>query len=203
MPRAIDGRGGTRVPLRRGYTALAASLVAGLAAAAFWISTLSQGEYAEPPSIPPPQWVDASRPQQLGEVRLSLASVKIDHVPLEGLLAESHSSERLLVIRVTIENLSQTRKIDFHGFSPEIATLEFAVLSDNFENSYRRAGFGAARPAGQVTSASIYPGKSLDDLLVFEVPVEKAEFLRLELPGANLHQDGSFRFQIPCAAIER
>jgi hypothetical protein len=134
---------------------------------------------------------------------VSIASARIDHVALEGMVEDARSNQRLLAIRLTIENLSRTRKIDFHGFEPELAALEFALLTDNFHNSYRRVGFGADRPKGQVNSASIYPRQVIEDLLVFEIPVEAAEYLRLELPAANVGQPGSFRFQIPCSAIGR
>ena len=56
---------------------------------------------------------------------------------------------------------------------------------------------------GQVQSESVYPGKSIDDLLVFELPVEKAKYLRLELPASAFHGEGKLRIQIPADMIQR
>jgi hypothetical protein len=56
--------------------------------------------------------------------------------------------------------------------------------------------------AGQVRSAvSLDPGKSLEDLLVFEPPLNEIRFLRLELPAAAFGDTGSLRFQIPMGMI--
>jgi hypothetical protein len=179
-----------------------ASAVAALAA--IGISTVPSGHPEPPRETPaPPEWADLALPQQIGDVRVAVASVAIGTVPLEGLLDEAESSEPLLMVRLTIENASRTRKIDFRGFEPELAAVHFAQLTDNFNNAYRRVGFGAARPKGQVRLGSIYPGDSLDDLLVFELPVAAVAYLRLELPAQHVGHDGAYRFQIPCAAIAR
>jgi hypothetical protein len=174
-----------------------------VAVLAIGISTAGQVEHSPPPTTSLPEWADSALPQQIGDVRVGIAAVAIGKVPLEGLFDEGQSTDPLLIVRVTIENLSRSRKIDFRGFDPEVPALEFAQLTDNHENSYRRVGFGAAKPKGQVKIDSIYPGKSIDDLLVFEIPVETAKYLRLELPAKNVGREGTFRFQISSAAIQR
>jgi len=39
--------------------------------------------------------------------------------------------------------------------------------------------------------------------LVFEPPIEKAEYLRLELPASNAGGTGMLRIQIPAKMIQR
>jgi len=40
-------------------------------------------------------------------------------------------------------------------------------------------------------------------VLVFETPIEKAQYLRLELPAGNVDGEGVLRFQIPMTMIKR
>lgn len=197
---------GLLVARYRGGAGLLASLGGGIVlAVAVGVGMTVSGQREQPlrPKTEPPRWAELSAALQIGDARVSLVSAAIGKVPLEGLFEEGQSSEDLLMIRLTIENLSATRKLDFRGFSPEFAGLDFAQLTDNHENWYRRVGFGSARPKGQVKINSIYPGKSMDDLLVFETPVETAAYLRLELPALHVGEEGAFRFQISCASIER
>jgi hypothetical protein len=144
---------------------------------------------------------------------------------------ETVSPTKNLAIQVLIENTSTTRKIDFLGWSgamPNTLTLKellggvvanksnvttlsapernAASLADNLGNPYKRISLdlGAQIP-GQISMAtSLYPGKRLDeDLLVFEPPIDKVQFLRLELPAAAFGDSGSLRLQIPKAMIRR
>jgi hypothetical protein len=154
-----------------------------------------------------PTATDASQPIQRGDVRVRIDSVKIGIVPLVGFNDTAGASkDRLLMVALTIENTSTTQKIDFRGFAVnDFGLSDAATLEDNHGNFYRRVGFGYTDyPKGQVRAAeSIYPGKSLTDLLVFEVPIDKAESLVLELPAKTVGADWAtnFRFQIPASMI--
>ena len=119
--------------------------------------------------------------------------------PQYGLLLFVYTSSMMFALRFFAGPIVER---GYRGFDPELPAVEFAQLWDNHSNTYRRVGFGVARPKGQVRINSIYPGKSLEDLLVFEVPVDAAEYLLLQLPAKNLGQQGAFRFQIPRASIQ-
>jgi hypothetical protein len=54
-----------------------------------------------------------------------------------------------------------------------------------------------------VVSDSIYPGKSLTDVLVFEAPLENIEGLDLDMPGKNVGKNGLIKIRIPAAMIQR
>lgn len=76
---------------------------------------------------------------------------------------------------------------------------DFATLRDNFGNSYKRIHFGiGTRVVDAVErSESLYPGKSLKDVVVFELPIDTAQYLNLELPAINFGGEGMIRFRIP------
>jgi len=82
---------------------------------------------------------------------------------------------------------------------------DFATLKDNFENSYKRINFGfSTQPVGGIERVeSIYPDKVATDLLVFEIPLDTVEYLRLELPAKNFGGSGMLRIQIPKEMIVR
>ena len=52
-------------------------------------------------------------------------------------------------------------------------------------------------------NTSIYPGKSINDAVVFEEPIEDVKYLRLKLAAKGCGEDGEFRFQIPSQMIKR
>jgi hypothetical protein len=163
------------------------------------------------PAIPAPApdgpiWTDAHQPARLGDVLVRIDSVRVGVVPLlVGHKGDAGESEnQLLTVALTVENRGTTRKIDFRGFATNNFGLgPVAQLEDNFGNFYRRVGFGYTdHPKGQIDAAeSIYPGKPLADLIVFEVPIDKATYLRLSLPGwaVGASDDAKLRFQIPAS----
>ena len=58
-------------------------------------------------------------------------------------------------------------------------------------------------PEGRVLSDSIYPGKSLSEVLLFEPPLENIQHLDVEMPAGNVGSEGLFRVRIPAAMIKR
>jgi hypothetical protein len=74
--------------------------------------------------------------------------------------------------------------------------LEICESSD-IGNHYKAVGFGFGSDiVGQIKSESIYPGQSVDDLLIFEVQVGAAKYLKLELPASNVGETGTIRLRI-------
>ena len=53
------------------------------------------------------------------------------------------------------------------------------------------------------TNESIYPGKSITDAVVFELPIDGAKYLNLKLSAKGCKEDGEFRFRIPIEMIRR
>jgi hypothetical protein len=151
------------------------------------------------------QWTIARDGVQQQDVRVTVTNIKVDFTPIRSIGDPRPSGERLLLIGLHVENLSDVRKLDFRGFAGQFDFSGDATpnLRDNFGNKYKRISFGIdSQIVGQAQNESVYPGKGIDDLLVFEVPVEKAEFLRLELPASAFGGEGKLRLEIPRDMIE-
>jgi regulator of protease activity HflC (stomatin/prohibitin superfamily) len=116
------------------------------------------------------------------------------------------TSEPYLWVKITIENKSKTKKCDYMGWSADIITIDKrASVHDELGNTYRRISFGITdKVVGQLPRGdSIYPGKSLADVLVFEVPVDGAKELRLTLPAQQIRENEDVTFTIPVSAPDK
>ena len=110
--------------------------------------------------------------------------------------ASGKGGEDRLLIGVEVQNLSATRKVDFIGWTRD-GIARGARLTDNFGNVYKPLPVGRLAVAGQGPPMSIYPSKSGRELLAFEPPIAKAEFLRLELSAVAFGKDNVVRLMIP------
>lgn len=181
-------------------------------------------------------WTDASKgPIRHGDVRLQLEAVVVRNVRIKSVLdGETVSPSKNLTIKVMVDNLNSTRKLDFWGWSgsmvneaglkelkdllggtpstkgsaTEASTTpegRTASLTDNFENSYQLLSLNLGEEIpGQINKRTpVYPGQRVEDLLVFEPPIDKVQFLRLKLPATAFGGTGSIRLQIPKKMIYR
>jgi hypothetical protein len=151
-------------------------------------------------------WVIAPTPAVLGDVEVKVVSAKIAPVSVKGPIGERESQDPQLILLIKVSNISQNRKLDYRTWGGENLSFQrdFTTLRDNFKNSYRRISFGIFdRPVGRVEADSIYPGKSLTDVLIFENPLENVQHLELELPAKDVDTEGLFKILIPAAMIER
>lgn len=178
-------------------------------------------------------WTDASKGAiQHGDFRVQLGAVVVRNVRIKDVLGdETVSPTKNLTIQVFLDNMNATRKLDYQGWSgatanvvgladllggaarnkgttsesPSASESTAASLTDNFGNSYKRLSLDlGAQVPGQITSAtSVYPGKRIEDLLVFEPPIDKLQYLRLNLPATAFGGTGNVRLQIPKAMIYR
>lgn len=124
---------------------------------------------------------------------------------LTHLRDETESENKLLSITLSIKNVSQKKKIQYAGWSGTDSFLpeNVALLRDDFDNAYKRVGFGfSTHIVGQISNESIYPGKEVSDVLVFEPPIGTVASLRLELPAGAFGGTGRLRLEIPKDMIE-
>jgi len=158
----------------------------------------------EPPKI---VWNDAKNALRLGDVEVQITGLKVGKVAVKDLFGtDKQSTDDLLTISVEVSNTSTGKKIDFRSWQAERMEFDgvFAALTDNNENTYKRINFGAGtKISGSVGDDSIYPGKSVTDILVFEKPVDTAKLFHLELPGKNFNSEGILRFEIPATMISQ
>jgi hypothetical protein len=152
------------------------------------------------------KWADAANAVQQGELQVRVTDVKVGKVQLsDSFGGNQESRDDLLSISLELTNVSPTKKLDYKTWSGKDISFsrDFATLRDNFDNIYKRIDFGfSTSPLGAVKgSESIYPNKSVIDVIVFEKPIEAVKYLRLELPAANFGGTGMLRFQIPVRMI--
>lgn len=155
-----------------------------------------------------PQWASAANAVRQGDIKLRVTRVLIGKVPLRAGYddRETTSQDDLLAIHIELTNLSRSKKIEYQSFQGRNMAFDrdYATLQDNFGNSYKRINFGfGTEIIGHTKSNSIYPTKTLADVLIFELPVNTAEYLNLELPAKNFGGEGMLRLQISANMIRR
>jgi hypothetical protein len=194
---------------------LALSLVAGLIGV-IWLGRLGTVSTSGDSAAKPNQvfkaaeeqkvsWADASKgPLQHAAIQLGLAGVTVRNIRMRDSLGEETvSATKYLTLVIHVLNTSATQRIHYRGWSaPEHYA---ASLEDNLGKRYKQMipDPGVQIPGRIQTLAPLDLGKQLEDLLVFEPPLEAIEFLRLELPASAFGATGSLRFQIPKEMIVR
>lgn len=161
----------------------------------------------EKPAAPRPElkWADVGEGAILPPVGVVIQHVVIGKVALRDSIrsATTKSAEDYLAVTFWVFNLSDAKKVNYRSWHQEFTLgRDVAVLRDEFGNVYKRVGFGlGTQPVGAVKSESIYPKTNIEDVLVFERPVDKATRLELELPGGNCDVEGTFRFRFPTEPV--
>jgi hypothetical protein len=172
-------------------------------------SPASADQHAANPSpvVPKIVWNDAASALRVGDVQIQIKEAKVGKIAVKDMFgADKQSNDDLLEVTVEISNLSTGKKIDFSTWQGETMGFDttYASLTDNNDNTYKRINFGAtAKIVGSVDNESIYPGKAVTDMLVFEKPVDTVKWLHLELPAKNIKGEGVIRIEIPASMISR
>lgn len=143
---------------------------------------------------------DASNPVQQGDAVLRIARLVVENVPLED-FGSTTSKDKLLMISVELTNTSRTKIMNYRGWAAQWIDFnneDRGSLKDDTGNNYKRVHFSiGTRVKGQVSgNESIYPNKTLTDILVFEPPTDACKYLVLELPVSAVGGKGMFRLRI-------
>ena len=171
-----------------------------------------------PPSLAPPatpraraaaeeeERAPAASGVRQGDVDVLVSSATIGIVRLKSILSEDESQSTSPVLSVTMElkNTGRARKLEYRSWrgSAFDVSSEVATLKDEHGNRYQRVAFSSSRlPDDAVNTASLYPGKSSSDVLIFQPPIDAAQKLRLELPARNFGGTGMIRLEIPRSMI--
>jgi hypothetical protein len=158
-----------------------------------------------------PQWVDFPDAGQLDNVQVRVVNATQSKVQLKerisfpGTDGITESKDDLLAVYIEIKNLDPNRKVDYSSFGRQDFDIgHAATLKDDLGNRYKRITFGFShQPVGRIEAESIYPGKVINDVLIFEQPVGNAKHLDLELPGSKLGISGVFRLRIPVKVLNQ
>lgn len=163
--------------------------------------------------VPSEKWYDASKEAVLiGDIEVRITKVVIGKVETMGVMgSEYESDDDYLLVYLSVRNNNPHKKHDVRSWGHDLyygtsSNNEAIVLVDNYENSYDRCYTQDTRKVkGGYVSTSLYPNKSIDDVAVFEVPVDGIEYLRLKLSvkWVDNKEEGFYRFQIPASMIQR
>jgi len=155
-----------------------------------------------PPRDPSaPLWIDASRgPWTHGDVTVKIRSASIARARVVDVAKRiAESQDEYLLIAIELTNHSKTRKIEYTSWS---LRGERPQLADDLGNKYLlQAAPAGGLFEGQQRNKSLYPEKSLEDLLVCEPPVPRAKWLRLQLPAGAFEEQGTGQFEIPMSMV--
>jgi hypothetical protein len=150
--------------------------------------------------------VRADQAVTLGHVRVSIKRVSVGKVPLrqaDGSI--SYADQPRLMIAVQLKNVSGKRQSEYHTWVPDLdAAKSVGRLTDDRGAEVKRVTFGFGNNVKDRTVLdTLTPGKTITDLLVFDVPDPDTAYLDLDLPGANCGVPGTYRFRIDAKAINR
>jgi hypothetical protein len=116
------------------------------------------------------------------------------------------ATEDALVIKILVANFSAGKKVDYSslGTSSGMEFFESVSATDSFGNHLHKLRLGlSAKLEGSADSGSIYPGKSVLDVIALELPVPNAKYVRLQISGSTMGEaKGDFRIQIPASRIK-
>lgn len=165
---------------------------------------------SEPPiAVTPPNRSGTSMPADtaitIDGVQVRVKSARVGRVPFKAAPSGNtlNSDDPVLIMGLEINNLSETKKFTYRTWRvPASFSDAGAILTDNFDNEYEplHVSFGKTHVRA-IDRASVYPGSSVDDVIVFERPVAKAEHLNLTLPASNVGGEGTLRLRIPTSFV--
>ena len=164
----------------------------------------------EKPAKPSPssvEWASAKMPVKQGDVQVQVKAVRVGQVATKNTFSDERgrSEDSLVSIELEVTNLSQTKKLNYRTWGGQAFSIgDSTKLTDNFDNGYKIVHFGfGTKIAGSVESESVHPGKAIKDVIAFEEPVAKVEYLNLELPAEQFGGTGMLRIRIPASMIQR
>lgn len=147
------------------------------------------------------EWVDAARGLwQQGDIRVAIRNASIGLVELVG-PGEKRKPSKVpgLQLTVHVTNAGVMRKVDFKpwdagALAPRLTDSSGKTLAPRrFESGWE--------PAAEPIPPALFPGKSIDQLFVFEPPRAEATHLRLELPAAAFGGTDAVRLRIPRSLV--
>lgn len=154
-------------------------------------------------------WAPSDQPVRQGDIQVKIIEARVGTVEIRGRYGLEGDTERTddayTVITLEITNLGTTKKIEYASWGGKgyDRVRHLAGLQDEFENDYTRAiGDLRGTPIGRTPEASIRPGDSVIDVLVFERPIDAATVLRLTLPAIRFGGEGMLRLEIPVDTME-
>ncbi len=148
----------------------------------------------------PADWVDVTKAAwQRDDVRVGVSSFSIAPIELVGPKEQRRwTKESYVQVRVRVENAGVARTINVSGW-PESPTLDGPKLTDSAGKALAMKVFpeGWTPAEKRKLHKVLFPGRSTEQLLIFESPGKTAGDLMLELPGSAFGGTESARLLLP------
>lgn len=141
------------------------------------------------PDSPPAAAVSEST---VGAVRVKLLSAEVTTTPAED---GKGAGGPMLLVRISVENTSTDRKVEHLSWSRPAGPPP--KVTDDRGNVYRPDPRVRDVRGSVKYLTSIYPGKSVGDVLAFEPPVEAASWVTVELDAKVVGESGRFVLRFP------
>lgn len=136
----------------------------------------------------------------IGNIEARITAVEVARVAIDALFGRetSESAEEHLILRVTVENKSENRRIEFAGWPRKHGIGTNCTARDEHGNRYKMISFGiGSQPLGDKAGETIEPGGVVTAVLVFEKPIKAATTIEVEADGEAVGQAGTwFRWRL-------
>lgn len=153
----------------------------------------------------PAEWVDISKAAwQQDDVRVTVKASSIAPLELAGPGGKKKwTKEKYLQVWIQIKNSGVARPIEFRGWPlVELPNDPIPQLRDSTGKTVPLKKFeGEWRPEGRPEPKMLFPGKTSEQLLIFELPEPKIDYLQLELPAGAFGGTEPVRLMIPRGSI--
>jgi hypothetical protein len=158
---------------------------------------------ADAESLETEGWTDASRAAlQQDRVRVQVAAVSVG--PVKFAAPKGMSKESYVAVSLAIQHLGHGQSLTYiHWGAPGMqATPQPTLTQSGRKLDYRV--FESDVVTGQIRQGqTLYPGKGIGDVLLFDGSATPGEALRLELPAAVWGGRGALKFAIPAAMVKQ
>jgi len=145
------------------------------------------------------EWIESDRGGwQQDDARVYVSSVVIGPVELDTSKGKIFSKDKSLRIGLNLTNIGVSRAIQYRPFDEPGRPGEPSLsLKDAEDRTISLRSFHAGQSVvGKEKAKPVVYRTSIDDVLVFELPPGRWEFLLLELPATSVGQTGVIRFRI-------
>ena len=155
------------------------------------------------PPVPRDDSLAANEVANFPNLTIAITRVEIAPARITVLGRAAITNKPCLQVGLHLVNTSKTTKLNYKPWAGTIF-MGRCFLSDEFDNHYKLISPGLGdRIIGQVSDdTSLYPSKELEDLLVFEPPIDTAKHLTLILPGDAVGRPGAIRYRLDILSKE-
>lgn len=127
---------------------------------------------------------------------LSVSVGRVNLVSRYGKNEVKPHDEDTLLVKIRVGTDSPNKKVNYVPWSG----FADASYKDNFNNSYRKQQFTGNDIEGAAAYGVITRGKHIEDLVVFEKPLETTTQVKLKLKGEYLGLKSDYHFKIDRSA---